>query len=103
MFGICRIPQPGCDTLSQPAPPNSPDAYKVMVMVGSWCYTLQALRFARDIVSIPHLENGLRAIVRDAESQRKAGAVPLDIGSLSADDRDKWAGVSNSLSSSASA
>lgn len=94
MFNICRIPQTSCDVLSSPPSPSSPEAHKITVMVGGWCYSLTALESPTELVSISKVQSALRSIVNDAESRRRAGEIPLDIGSLSADDRTKWAAVS---------
>ncbi|KAA1467647.1 acyltransferase ChoActase/COT/CPT [Dentipellis sp. KUC8613] len=90
-FGVCRIPKPGCDTLSPLPPSSSADARKVLIMAHDWFYTLEVYDESWKAHSAEEIERRLSQIVRDVSGRIDAGEVATPVGVLSADDRDDWA------------
>ncbi|KAF8554621.1 acyltransferase ChoActase/COT/CPT [Imleria badia] len=91
IFNICRLPQHPSDTLTVPAPPSSPWASTVTVLAHDFYY---ALRVADPTTGIPlhvdEIERGMRAVVTDVLHRRRNGELPVEVGVLTADDRDEW-------------
>lgn len=99
LFNIGRIPELFCDTLSSRPETPTKEARSILVMLHGWCYlvpvyypptspgTREVLMSARQI------EMRLRSLVLDVEERLARGEKPVPIGTLSADDRDKWATV----------
>jgi hypothetical protein len=89
--------------LSSPPAPSSPNTRKILVIVYNWFYAVDAyeppslcdgMRQYKDRrVHAIHIEERLRAIVRDAEARLANGEKAVPVGVLSADQRDIWAKV----------
>ena len=101
VFNIARIPEPLCDTLSEPPNLSSRAARSVLVMIHDWCYSVVAYHSPSfnnpnrpgELLSPGDIEACLRAVVVDVESRLSNGEKPLPVGVLSADERDRWAKV----------
>ncbi|KAF8440414.1 acyltransferase ChoActase/COT/CPT [Boletus edulis BED1] len=91
IFNICRLPQHPSDALTVPAPPSSPWASTITVLAHDHYY---ALRVADPATGVPlhvdEIERGMRGVVTDVLHRRRSGELPVEIGVLSADDRDEW-------------
>ncbi|TFY56886.1 hypothetical protein EVG20_g8755 [Dentipellis fragilis] len=90
LFGICRIPKPGCDTLSPLPPSSSADARNIIVMAHDWFYTLEVYDESWKAHGAEEIEKRLSQIVDDVSRRIDAGEVATPVGVLSADDRDSW-------------
>ncbi|KAI3614952.1 carnitine acetyltransferase [Moniliophthora roreri] len=94
MFNVCRIPKTECDVLSMPPSPTEPSAQCIVVVVNNWFYSLRTYEPQSSDSETPILSNPevilsrLHAIVQDA---RNRAGYALEIGVLSADERDRWA------------
>jgi carnitine O-acetyltransferase len=103
IFNIARIPEPFCDTLSEPPKLSSRAARSVLVMIHDWCYSVVVYQPPSlnnpnepgELLSPGEIETRLRAVVVDVESRLSNGEKPLPVGVLSADERDRWAKVSS--------
>ena len=102
MFNIARIPEPLCDTLS--GYPNTPTraSRSILVMVHDWCYSVVVydppVGDSPPKLSLPgEIEARLRAVVLDVEMRLQNGEKAVPIGVLSADNRDRWSKVKNTL------
>ena len=101
MFNIARIPEPFCDTISEPPPHTSREARSILVMIHNWCYSMVVYRPSsfenpssqHTLLQPGEIEAHLRAIVLDVESRLANGEKALPVGVLSADERDRWAEV----------
>ena len=101
MFNIARIPEPFCDTTSEPPPLTSDEARSILVMVHNWCYLMPVYQPSSSensssqytLLQPGEIEARLRAIVLDVESRLANGERPFPVGVLSADERDRWAEV----------
>ena len=101
MFNIARIPEPFCDTISEPPPLTSEEARSILVMVHNWCYLMPVYRPLSSenspsqyaLLQPGEIEARLRAIVLDVESRLTNGEKAFPVGVLSADERDRWAEV----------
>ncbi|KAG8213301.1 Choline/Carnitine o-acyltransferase-domain-containing protein [Butyriboletus roseoflavus] len=91
IFNLCRLPQHPSDTLTALASPTSPWASTVTVLAHDYYY---ALRVADPTTGAPlhadEIERGMRAVVIDVQRRQRNGELPIEIGVLSADDRDEW-------------
>lgn len=100
MFNIARIPEPHCDTFSEPPHPSSPAARSILLMLHDWCYSVMVYRppcsdsTRPKLLSPGEIEARIRAVVLDVEQRIASGEKPLPVGVLSADERDRWANVS---------
>ena len=100
IFNLCRLPQHPSDTLTVPAAPSSPWASTVTVLAHDHYY---ALRVADPTTGAPlhvdEIERGMRAVVTDVLHRRRNGESPVEVGVLTADDRDEWSrvGIQSSL------
>ena len=94
IFNLCRLPQHPSDTLTVPAPPSSPWASTVTVLAHDYYY---ALRVADPTTGAPlhvdEIERGMRAVVTDVHHRRCNAELPVQIGVLTAHDRDEWSRV----------
>lgn len=94
IFNRCRLPQHPSDTLTVPAPPFSSWASTVTVLAHDYYY---ALRVADPTTGAPlhvdEIERGMRAVVTDVQHRRRSGELPVEVGPLTADDRDEWSRV----------
>lgn len=94
IFNRCRLPQLPSDTLTTPAPPTSPWASTVTVLANDYYY---ALRVADPTTGAPlhadEIERGMRAVITDVQLRQRNGELPVEVGVLSADDRDEWSRV----------
>jgi hypothetical protein len=88
--------------LSSPPAPPSLNARKILVIVYNWFYAVDAYeppslcdmrQGEHRRVHAIHIEERLRAIVRDAEARLANGEKAVPVGVLSADQRDIWAKV----------
>lgn len=83
-----------------PAAPSSPWASTVTVLAHDHYY---ALRVADPTTGAPlhvdEIERGMRAVVTDVLHRRRNGESPVEVGVLTADDRDEWSrvGIQSSL------
>lgn len=101
MFNVSRIPEPFCDTISEPPLPTSRGARSILVMVHNWCYSMVVYQPSSPensssqytLLQPGEIEARFRAIVLDIESRLAKGEKPLPVGVLSADERDRWAEV----------
>lgn len=99
MFNIGRIPTPHCDILSSPPAATSSDGLNLLLMIHGWCYTIPVYHRSNAPNQIPQLkkpheiESQIQAVVLDVEQRLASGETAIPIGTLSADDRDKWAAV----------
>ncbi|KDR78870.1 hypothetical protein GALMADRAFT_244504, partial [Galerina marginata CBS 339.88] len=97
MFNIARIPEPFCDTLSEPPQPSSRSARSILLMLHDWCYSVavyhppstNSSKFK--LHSPGEIEARIRAVVLDVETRLANGERALPVGVLSADERDRWA------------
>ncbi|EMD31314.1 hypothetical protein CERSUDRAFT_163178 [Gelatoporia subvermispora B] len=89
-FNICRMPQPECDTLSLPAPPQSVHARKIVVFVHDWLYAVEVLDQELQPLKAGEIGRRLNAVVDDAEKRLARGEKAVPVGVLTADDRDHW-------------
>ena len=91
IFNLCRLPQHPSDTLTVPAPPSSPWASTVTVLAHDYYY---ALRVADPTTGAPlhvdEIERGMRAVVTDVHHRRRNAELPVQVGVLTAHDRDEW-------------
>jgi len=102
IFNIARIPEPLCDTLSEPPSLSSRAARSVFVMIHDWCYSVVVYHPPSShypnkpgqLLSPGEIEARLRAVVIDVESRLSNGEKALPVGVLSSDERDRWARVS---------
>lgn len=98
MFNIARIPEPLCDTISEPPHVTSRDARSILLMIHNWCYSVVVYQIEEStsqpiLLSPGEIETRLRAVVLDVEMRLANGEKALPIGVLSADERDRWAKV----------
>jgi hypothetical protein len=100
MFNIARIPEPFCDSISEPPPSTSREARSILVMIHNWCYSMVVYRPSSSenpsqytLLQPGEMEAHFRAIVLDVESRLANGEKALPVGVLSADERDRWAEV----------
>ncbi|TFY83219.1 hypothetical protein EWM64_g789 [Hericium alpestre] len=91
MYGVCRIPQVGCDTISAPPPSSAPDAHQIIILVYDWLYAVEVYDKAWNLIAPQELENRLRRVAADVTYRQKCGERAIPVGVLSADDRDSWA------------
>ncbi|KAF8150795.1 acyltransferase ChoActase/COT/CPT [Crassisporium funariophilum] len=96
IFNIARIPEPLCDTISEPPEPSTPAARSVLLMIHDWCYSVTVydppIDGASPKLSSPgQIEARIRATVLDVEARLANGEKPVPVGVLSADERDRWA------------
>ncbi|KAF9451885.1 acyltransferase ChoActase/COT/CPT [Macrolepiota fuliginosa MF-IS2] len=98
MFNVARIPQPHCDTLSQPPPkPHSLHARSLLVMFHNFCYTIPIYSPSGELALPRDIYRRLRSIIADVDGRLKSGEKAFPIGVLSADNRDTWAKNLNHL------
>lgn len=100
MFNHARIPKQTCDILSPVAVAPNPSAFKVIVNVHNWFYTVTVFEAASNLTESAHrllsaqeLERRLSDVVSDAARRYSSGERAVPIGVLSSDERDKWAEV----------
>ncbi|OCH94373.1 acyltransferase ChoActase/COT/CPT [Obba rivulosa] len=91
MFNICRMPQPKCDALSMPAPPQSPHARKIIVFVHDWLYAIEVLDKDLQSLSPGEISRRISAVVGDVVERLTQGEKAVPVGVMTADDRDHWA------------
>lgn len=97
LFNLGRIPELFCDTLSTLPESQTKDARSLLVMVHGWSYAVPVYYPPTSpdappvLMSPRHIEARLRSVVLDVEERLANGEAPVPIGTLSADDRDKWA------------
>ncbi|TPX30708.1 hypothetical protein SmJEL517_g05790 [Synchytrium microbalum] len=89
MYGITRVPKPGCDVLvgSHPAP-----ARHIIVLIRDQIYAVDVVD-ERGRISIEDIEKQLQKAVRDSTSTKAEPAVGL----LTSEHRDTWAQVHKQL------
>lgn len=98
MFNVTRIPEPICDTISEPPCRSSPEARAILLMIHNWCYSVTVYQKEEStsqliLLSPGEIEARFRAVVLDVETRLANGEKAFPIGVLSADERDRWANV----------
>lgn len=66
-------------------------------MFREWCYRIPVIDSAGERVTATDIERNLWGLVNDVHAREVQGEVVTPIGRLTADDRDRWAKVSDSL------
>ncbi|KAG9314992.1 acyltransferase ChoActase/COT/CPT [Chiua virens] len=91
IFNVCRVPQHPSDALTIPPPASSPWASTVIILAHDFYY---ALRVADPNTGAPlhvdEIEEGMRAVVTDVQRRRRSNELPVEVGVLTAADRDEW-------------
>ncbi len=85
LFGVCRIPQAGCDKFNNP----DPSARHITVLIDDKVYSVDVLDTAGEPLIPAAIEARLWEAVKDAVGRNAVEKVGL----LSGDDRDKWTEV----------
>lgn len=99
MFGVGRIPTSYCDVPSSPPTVASPETLRILLMIHNWCYTIPVYHTPNSpaqslqLMKPQEIEAQIRAVVLDVEQRLASGETALPVGTLSADDRDRWAAV----------
>ena len=93
IFNIARLPRPTCDVFSERASPEQPDARTVICSVHDWLYALEVMDKKGDALQPKVIESRILGIVEDVGERVKNGEKATPISVLTADHRDKWAGV----------
>ncbi|ORX37603.1 acyltransferase ChoActase/COT/CPT [Kockovaella imperatae] len=91
LFNFVRIPLPGSDAFTNPAP----KATHISVMIDDFVYSVEVFSPAgSDGIPTPlpvgQIEKSLQAVVADAKARRNHGEQAVKVGVLTADDRDAW-------------
>ena len=97
IFNVARIPRPGCDAFSEPAPPGEPATRTILCMVRDWMYAIEVIDRDGRPLSPAALETSIVNVVKDVGRRAADGEQVVPVSVLSADHRDQWAKVRSSL------
>lgn len=96
MFNLSRIPLPNCDAFSTPSPLST----HLSLLVDDYYYAIDIFSppsssadGAPEPLPAGEIEKRFQAAVNDAKQRKERGERAVEIGVLSADDRDNWTKV----------